>query len=59
MRGVHFIPYGSYIANCGYIGDLRFPERQSDERKDVTCPDCQSYMTDQGDLPTPVERDAS
>ena len=52
---VHFIPYGSYIANCGYIEDRRFPDRQSDERKNVTCGDCQSYMVDHGDLPKVVE----
>jgi hypothetical protein len=51
----HFIPYGSYISNCGYIEDLRYPEKQSDMRKDVTCLDCQSYMTDQGDFPKPIK----
>jgi hypothetical protein len=53
--GVHFIPYGSYVASCGYIEDQRYPDRQTDERKHTTCPECQAQMTDLGDLPTPAE----
>lgn len=49
----HFIPYGSYIAECGYISDRRHPERQTEYRREVTCGDCQSHMTNLGDLPEP------
>lgn len=51
---VHFIPYGSYIANCGYISDRRFMHQQTELRRETTCAHCQSYMTDLGDLPQPV-----
>jgi hypothetical protein len=53
-RPRHFIPYGSYIANCGYIGDSRFPSRQTEFRVQVTCGGCQFYMTNLGDLPPVV-----
>lgn len=49
--GVHFIPYGSYIASCGYIEDMRHLDRQTDMRRETTCPDCQAQMVDHGDLP--------
>jgi hypothetical protein len=52
----HFIPYGSFIAECGYISDRRYPERQAELRREVTCGDCQSHMTNLGDLPEPIAR---
>ena len=51
---VHFIPYGSYFAPCDYIADQRFPDRQTELRREVTCGNCQAHMTDLGDLPEPV-----
>ncbi len=48
---VHFLPYGSYVAACGRIEDQRFPQRWSDLRRETTCGECQSQMTDLGDLP--------
>lgn len=56
MSGVHFLPYGSYVASCGRIEDQRHPERWSDLRRETTCGECQTQMTDLGDLPT-TDRD--
>lgn len=53
---VCFLPYGSYVATCGRTEDQRHPERWSDERKYVTCEDCQRQMRDLGDLPPVVTR---
>ena len=47
----HFIPYGSYFAPCDYIADQRFPGRHTERRAEVTCGECQSRMTNLGDLP--------
>ena len=52
---IHFLPYGSYVASCGRIEDQRQPDQWSDERKYVTCAECQAQMTDRGDLPTPIQ----
>jgi hypothetical protein len=55
-KPVCFVPYGAYVSSCGRIEDLRFPELWSDERKLITCGDCQAQMTDRGDLPPVVLR---
>lgn len=52
--GCHFIPYGNYIAPCGYIADKRHPAKEAQKRLATTCPDCQAHMTDLGDLPEPA-----
>lgn len=54
-KRVHFIPYGSYVAPCGYIADRRYPGKQTEMRRETTCGDCQSHMTDLGDLPAATE----
>lgn len=51
---VHFLPYGSYVAGCGWILDLRYAERWTELRRETTCGDCQARMTDLGDLPPSV-----
>lgn len=47
----HFIPYGNYVAPCNYIEDRRYPEKQTELRRETTCGDCQAHMTTLGDLP--------
>jgi hypothetical protein len=54
MMRRHFIPYGSYIAECGYISDRRYPYQQTELRAKVTCAACQMHMTNLGDLPAAV-----
>lgn len=54
----HFIPYGSYIAECGYISDRRY-QNSTELRREVTCADCQEHMTNLGDLPAAIREDGS
>lgn len=53
-EAVHFLPYGAYVASCGRIEDRRYPELWNDERRYVTCAECQAQMKDLGDLPEAV-----
>lgn len=52
---VHFLPYGSFVAECGRILDQRHAGWWTELRRKTTCGDCQAQMTDLGDLPPSVQ----
>lgn len=52
----HFLTYGGSETTCGILSNRHTNVHATDRRKNVTCADCQSRMTDFGDLPHPTEQ---